>query len=264
MTIDEMKEIKKKQGFSNKMISDLSGVPFGTVQKIFGGETSSPRYDTIQALQRFFEEATGGFSVQSDNDVVKEGAAYKASRDKDNSEKNNKNIDDYLALPEGTRIEMIDGVFYDMASPTTKHQEITGELYVELKMHVRKNKGSCHPYVSPIDVQLNSDDKTIVQPDVIVVCDKNKITTPRIVGAPDFIAEVLSPSNVFMDTTIKLGKYEKAGVREYWIISSEMEKVVVYFFEKNNEPVIYSFDDDIPVGIWNGECTINFRKLLNY
>ena len=260
MTIDEMKEIKKKQGFSNKMISDLSGVPFGTVQKIFGGETSSPRYDTIQALQRFFEEATGGFSVQSDNDVVKEGASYKVSCDGSR----NKNINDYLALPEGTRIEMIDGVFYDMAFPTTKHQNIAGELYVELKMHVRKNSGSCVPYISPLDVQLNCDDKTMVQPDVIIICDKNKITEPRIVGAPDFIAEVLSPSNVFMDTTIKLGKYEKAGVREYWIISPEMEKVVVYFFEKNNEPLIYSFDDDIPVGIWNGECTINFRKLLNY
>ena len=260
MTIEEMKEIKKKQGFSNKMISDLSGVPFGTVQKIFGGETSSPRYDTIQALQRFFEEAIGGFSVQSDKDVVKEGASYKVSSD----ESGNKNIDDYLALPEGARVEMIDGVFYDMAAPTTEHQDIAGELYVELKMHVRKNNGSCHPYVSPIDVQLNSDDKTIVQPDVIVVCDKKKITKPRIVGVPDFIAEVLSPNNVFMDTTIKFRKYEKAGVREYWIISPEMEKVVVYCFEKNNEPTIYSFDDDIPVGIWNGECTINFRKLLNY
>jgi Uma2 family endonuclease len=240
MTIEQMIEEKKRQGFSNKMIAELSGVPYGTVQKIFGGETTSPRYETIQALQKFFEECAG------------------------ESRKGDKTLEDYLALPEGARVEMINGEFYDMAAPTTEHQDIAGELFVELKNHVRKNMGGCHPFIAPVDVQLDCDDKTMVQPDVMIVCDKNKITKSRIVGAPDFIAEVLSPTNIFMDTAIKLSKYEKAGVREYWVISPELEKVLVNVFERDEAPKEYTFDDDIPVAIWNGECVISFRKLLEY
>lgn len=268
MTIEQMIEEKKRQGFSNKMIAELSGVPYGTVQKIFGGETTSPRYETIQALQKFFEECAGGFAVQ---DFVEESAAYSVARTdtKDvkcagESRKGDKTLEDYLALPEGARVEMIDGEFYDMAAPTTEHQDIAGELFVELKNHVRKNGGSCHPFIAPVDVQLDGDDKTMVQPDVMIVCDKNKITKPRIVGAPDFIAEVLSPTNIFMDTAIKLSKYKKAGVREYWVISPELEKVLVNVFESDEAPKEYTFDDDIPVAIWNGECVINFRKLPEY
>jgi Uma2 family endonuclease len=250
------------------MIAELSGVPYGTVQKIFGGETTSPRYETIQALQKFFEESTGGFAVQ---DFVEESVAYSATRTdtKDvkgagESRKGDKTLEDYLALPEGARVEMINGEFYDMAAPTTEHQDIAGELFVELKNHVRKNMGGCHPFIAPVDVQLDCDDKTMVQPDVMIVCDKNKITKSRIVGAPDFIAEVLSPTNIFMDTAIKLSKYEKAGVREYWVISPELEKVLVNVFERDEAPKEYTFDDDIPVAIWNGECVISFRKLLEY
>ncbi len=240
MTIEQMIEEKKRQGFSNKMIAELSGVPYGTVQKIFGGETTSPRYETMQALQKFFEECAG------------------------ESRKGDKTLEDYLALPEGARVEMINGEFYDMAAPTTEPQDIAGELFVELKNHVRKYGGSCHPFIAPVDVQLDSDDKTMVQPDVMIVCDKNKITKPRIVGAPDFIAEVLSLTNIFMDTAIKLSKYKKAGVREYWVISPELEKVLVNVFERDDAPKEYTFDDDIPVAIWNGECVINFRKLMEY
>ena len=249
MTIEQMIEEKKRQGFSNKMISDLSGVPFGTVQKIFGGETTSPRYDTMQALQKFFADFGGGFATQDvEKEIVKE----------------EKTIEDYLALPEGTRVELIDGKFYDMAAPTTDHKDVAGELYIELKMHIRKNKGSCHPYIAPVDVRLDCDDKTMVRPDVLIVCDKNKITKARIEGAPDFIAEVISPSNFYMDTMKKYKKYNKAGVREYWVISPELEKVIVTRFDLDEDQKEYSFDDDIPVGIWNGECVINFKKLLNY
>ena len=269
MTIEQMIEEKKRQGFSNKMISDLSGVPFGTVQKIFGGETTSPRYDTMQALQKFFTDFGGGFGTQDvEKEIVKETAAYSAVRiepeEVPKKVDEEKTIEDYLALPEGTRVELIDGKFYDMAAPTTDHQDVAGELYIELKMHIRKNKGSCHPYIAPVDVRLDCDDKTMVRPDVLIVCDKNKITKARIEGAPDFIAEVISPSNFYMDTMKKYKKYNKAGVREYWVISPELEKVIVTRFDLDEDQKEYSFDDDIPVGIWNGECVINFKKMLDY
>ena len=174
----------------------------------------------------------------------------------------NKTLDDYLALPEGIRVELIDGVFYDMASPTSVHQRIGGEIYNQLSNFIDANNGYCVPFIAPMDVQLDCDDKTIVEPDVLVVCDRNKITKPRIVGAPDFIVEVLSPSNWYHDTIRKLKKYKNAGVREYWMVVPDTQKVIVYFFEKSPFPEEYSFTDEIPVNIWNGKCKIDFKAIF--
>ena len=265
MTIEQMIEEKKRQGFSNKMIAELSGVPYGTVQKIFGGETTSPRYETIQALQKFFEECAGGFAVQ---DFVEESAAYSVARTdtKDvkcagESRKGDKTLEDYLALPEGARVEMIDGEFYDMAAPTTEHQDIAGELFVELKNHVRKNGGSCHPFIAPVDVQLDRDDKTIVQPDILILCDKQKLTRSRIVGAPDFIIEILSPSTFQKDLIIKGKKYQQAGVKEYWMIDPKA-KVVLQYDYTNQHPVrFYSFSELVPILISGGHCAVDFSVI---
>lgn len=175
----------------------------------------------------------------------------------------NKTLDDYLALPEGTRIELIDGRFYDMAAPTMIHQRITLELGRLFSNYVEKNNGQCIPFISPADVQIDMDDKTMVQPDVFIVCDRNKITKARLVGAPDLIVEVVSPSNAYMDLTIKNAKYKHAGVREYWNILPEDKVVLVYRFEESDIPVQYTFADVVPVGIWNDECKIDFKDIYS-
>ena len=110
-------------------------------------------------------------------------------------------------------------------------------------------------------MQLDCDDKTVVQPDVMIICDRSKITKPRIVGAPDLVVEVLSPSNWSHDMVRKLKKYKKAGVREYWIVNLEEQYVLVYEFTKSDFPTEYDFDDEVPVGIWDGKCKVNFREI---
>ena len=174
---------------------------------------------------------------------------------------NNKTIDDYLALPDDERYELIDGTLYKMESPSFDHQRFVGLIHLVLQNYVLANKGTCKPVISPSDVQLDCDDKTMVQPDVYVICDKKKITKPRVVGAPDMTIEVLSPTNRYHDMVRKLAKYKNAGVREYWIVDPEQKKIYAFFFERSDEPEIYTFDDKVPVEIWEGKCKVDFKWL---
>ena len=112
------------------------------------------------------------------------------------------------------------------------------------------------PFMAPTDVQLDGDDRTMVQPDMLVLCDPKKLTGRCVLGAPDFVAEILSPSTKRKDAFLKLVKYREAGVREYWMVDAEKERVVVYFFEMDELPVIYGSGDSIPVGIFDGKLQI--------
>lgn len=126
MTLDEMKKKKKELGYSNQRIAELSGLPFGTVQKIFGGVTAAPRHETLAALEQALNHPRVVYSyddIRSDLDVVvlREEVPYRTAV------KNRLyTIDDYFALPDDVRVELIDGVFYDMAAPNWVHQTILG------------------------------------------------------------------------------------------------------------------------------------------
>ena len=172
-------------------------------------------------------------------------------------------VDDYLALPEGTRVELIDGVFYDMAAPSYLHTQIASQIWKQLDDYIYYNKGKCSAAIAPTDVQLDCDDKTIVQPDLLVTCDKEKITSHGILGAPDFIVEIISDSNWYNDVFRKRVKYQNAGVREYWIVYPNAKEVQVYFFEKSDKPARYSFSDAIPVNIWDGKCKVDFKYICD-
>lgn len=260
MTVQQMLYYKQLKGYSYAQLSELSGVPLGTIQKIFSGETKSPRFATLQALEKVLldrDRATYDFSNRQGREIskVEETAFYHGSR-------NNYTLEDYYALPEERRVELIDGQFYDMAAPTTYHQLCVFKLSVEVGNYIFKNGGKCTPLPSPVDVQLDCDDRTMVQPDFLVVCDSKKITGRCVMGAPDFIVEVLSESTGRKDLTIKLAKYRNAGVREYWIIDLEKERVLTYFFEEDEFPHLYGADAQIPVGIYQGELMIPMNEIF--
>ncbi len=261
MTVDEMKQIKKEYGYSNDQISKLSGVPLGTVQKIMSGLTTNPRYATLQALSKAFEHKHSLYDDrQADVMLLSEELAdYNVGTSAKQIGGNT--INDYYSLPDEARLELIDGKFYDMAAPTWIHQRVRDLIYFQLQKHVYENKGPCIPITSPLDVQLDRDDKTMLQPDILVVCDKEKIRNNRVYGAPDMVVEILSPSNWYNDMVLKLRKYKQAGVREYWIVNPEKKSVLVYDFERQEDFVEYDFCDKVPVGIWNGKCKINFEEI---
>ena len=118
--------------------------------------------------------------------------------------------------------------------------------------------------MSPIDVQLDCDEKTIVQPDVAILCQRDKMKRWGIYGAPDFVLEVISPSTRRKDYTKKLIKYMNAGVREYWILDTYQKNLLVYLFESEVCPVIYGLDQSVPVGIFNGELQIEFSNIVKW
>ena len=113
-------------------------------------------------------------------------------------------MEDYRALPEDVRAELIDGVLIFLEAPTFTHQEVLSELLLEFGNYVRNNKGPCRVVPSPLDVQLDCDDRTMVQPDIAVICRNERITRKGVYGAPDLCIEVISESTRKLDYSVKM------------------------------------------------------------
>ncbi len=159
-------------------------------------------------------------------------------------------IDDIYALPDGQRAELIDGQMYLMAPPNRIHQKLVNRLSQTITNYIDFKHGNCEVYPAPFAVFLTEDDRNYVEPDISVICDKDKLNDKGCNGAPDWVIEIISPSTSRMDYGIKLFKYRTAGVREYWIVNPSMRTVNVYDFENDAGTTQYSFDDKISVCIY--------------
>ena len=275
MKVSELKARKIELGYTNEMVSKLSGVPLGTVQKIFGGATAAPRYETLKQIERAlfpgagqsredelygassgsirYEDIVNSSSVTEPLSVRETSAleyygynnfAYAGKKQGDYT------VDDLLALPEGLSVELIDGCLYDMAPPTTVHQYLIGQVFRQIdNILVEQGNKHCMPIIAPAGVQLFRDKRNLLLPDLMVVCDKSNFRKGVVYGAPDLVMEVLSPSTGGYDRLLKLNKYWEGGVREYWIIDPKHEQVIVYCFDRGVPPATYSFTDMIPIGI---------------
>lgn len=171
-------------------------------------------------------------------------------------------LEQYEALPEDKRVEVFDGVIYDMASPSQIHQTISMELSTLINTYIKEKNCSCRVFHAPFDVKLSDKPLTIVQPDIMVICDKDKLDGKRCNGAPDFIIEIVSPGNPADDYIRKLYYYKNYGVREYWIVDPRRKTVTVNYFENNILNIQYSFDSVIKVNI-SEDLLINFSEIAD-
>ena len=252
MNIQEMKEKKKEKGYTNEQIAELSGVPLGTVQKIFGGTTTSPRYDTLKALEKIFLPMERERYYAS---VVKDAsAAYTVKRQGEYT------VEDYYALPDEQRAELIDGRMYMMAPPSRKHQRISTRLVSIIDRYIEEHKGKCEVYAAPFAVYLDERSNTYVEPDISVICDPDKLDDRGCKGAPDWIIEIVSPASKKMDYLLKLLKYRSAGVKEYWIVDPEKNRVIVYNFTGDESVNDYTLQDFVKVGIYE-DFVIDFGSM---
>lgn len=158
------------------------------------------------------------------------------------------------------RFELLNGEIVCQAAPNTRHQSISGNVYFDLKSFIKGKNGKCRTFIAPYDVKL--DENNTVQPDVMIVCDSDKIDDNRCNGAPDFVVEVVS-SDRTADYNKKLDIYKRFGVKEYWIIDPTEERVLVYIFDDKKcvDIHIYTFEQDIPVNIFNGELKIKVNDM---
>ena len=175
----------------------------------------------------------------------------------------NYTVKDIYALPEGERAELIDGEMYMMTPPNRMHQKLVRQLVRKIADYIDANQGDCEVYPAPFAVFLNADNRTYVEPDLSVICDRDKLNDRGCCGAPDWVIEITSPSSQRMDCYVKLFKYRDAGVREYWVVNPARQVVQTYFFEEDEEDGFgeFSFEEDIPVRIYPG-WSINIGQLL--
>jgi Uma2 family endonuclease len=160
---------------------------------------------------------------------------------------------DYLLWPEGERWELIEGLAYNLTpSPSRRHQEVSVALASQFFNYLKS--GECKVYAAPFDVRLADSEerdeeiKTVVQPDIVIVCDLSKLDEKGCRGAPDLVVEIVSPTTAALDYKDKLLLYEKHGVKEYWIIHPVDHIVTVYTLQDNlqyGKPVVYSKEEEI-------------------
>lgn len=163
---------------------------------------------------------------------------------------------DVLEWEDGTCYELYNGQPRALSAPSDVHQEISIELSTQLHTYLRGK--TCKVYTAPFDVRLfeaegdhPEDIDTVVQPDITVVCDKNKVDRRGIHGAPDMVIEILSPATRKHDRLIKFGLYQRAGVKEYWIVDPESQMVMVHVMEEGQypSPEVYTSKASVPVSI---------------
>ncbi len=178
------------------------------------------------------------------------------------------NYGEYLTWPEDRRYELIDGVAYAMApAPTRSHQRLTFELGRQIADALEGS--GCEINIAPFDVRLPDHDEadeevvTVVQPDLVVVCDKGKLDERGCRGAPDWIIEVLSPSTAAHDQILKLALYERHGVKEYWLAHPADRIVTIYWLEDGQygRPSIHAMEGSLNARCLNA-VEIDWEKIV--
>ena len=176
---------------------------------------------------------------------------------------------DYLTWPAEERWEIIDGVAYDMTpAPSVRHQEIIGRLYMQFALFLEN--APCRPFIAPLDVLLpksseeTSTSTTVVQPDLIVVCDQEKLKDFGCVGAPTLVLEILSPGTAKKDLREKLHAYERAGVPEYWVVSPAEKWLQIFTLNaqgRYDAPATFGDEEEAPVAVLPG-LIINLGRVF--
>jgi Uma2 family endonuclease len=298
VNIKDIRRRKKELNLTTAEIAYRAKLPVSTVSKVMTGETTRPRYITVEKINEvlareemlirvraYIDELLAYIKEHPDEDVdqIKFEKEYRRRNNLDKSSlpyskpidtavvqpsgnlailrTERVNIEQLLDLEQDRRLELIDGHLIVNEFPGMRHQLLVKNLGKVIDRYIDETGGECLMLNVGANVRLDEDDYNLVGPDIVVLCDSNKVEELGIIGAPDWIIEVVSPSSRGRDYKLKMCKYINAGVREYWIIDPEKEKVTTYIEGEPTMAYVYGFDDDIPVYIYEGKLKICIREM---
>lgn len=254
MNLERMKQRKRELRLTNQELSERSGVPLGTVNKVFSGATKAPKYTTMLALKRVL-----GMNFYRDHDGSHIGCFRETAKEYEN--RGDYTIEDYYSFFWHGKTELIDGKFYHMSAGKISHQEILGELHYQVKDYLRKKGGKYRVYLPPFDVRLDGDDRTVVRPELCMIGEEKSLNERGLDGPPDFVAEIISGIGEEKDYSLKLKKYWNAGVKEYWVIDPARERIITYALDgEEMDMKLYGLRDRISLKIC-GDLEIDFSVL---
>ena len=296
MDISELKNRKNKLKLTTHQLAELAGAPYSTVSKIMTGETKNPSYVIIDKIDKALSNEEMKIRLKTYADEWQQHIKEHSKEDVDQWEfekeyrkKHHLSDDpipyavsvtdkdyDYAMEMEKTRgkrvtaeilsmfdekqkIELLDGRLIFNNSPTLEHQNLVMSIGKKIDRFIDDNHGKCRMINVDVDVRLDEDDYTVLIPDIMVICNPEIIRNDGVWGVPDWVVEVTSPSTKKMDYGRKMHKYLLSGVREYWIVDPQEEKVVVYTEGELVVAHLYSFEDEIPVYIYDGKLKIKIR-----
>lgn len=293
MTPEELKTAKKKKGYTSRKLAELSGVPLGTIQKIMSGATSSPRLDTMNALERVLMEPGTVYSYASSSGISsqpqllqdtaspftvssaeKPDHAHSFSSQKSTVSSSSK-PDPVMAadedpLKQTVLHELIAGKRFTLPVCGGIHQILACEVYRQLSdaaLKAEKNpvsqKASLPAPViclSPFPLELPGQPGSLLFPDVFVLDSQAEIYSGRITGIPSLVIEVTSPSTRKKDTSLKLETYVSAGVSEYWILDSTDRSIIRWDIAHNNQMALFTFGVPVRVLTESVPCTVDTTR----
>ena len=252
--------LRDSVGITQKELAALSSVHQADISNIERG-LANPSIETVEKLVRVMNRHLD-FDLKTqeemDDELIVPGnlAMYLASWKR----QGDYTVRDIMELPEGVHAELIDGVIYDMASPSTEHQRVAGNLYFQFRKYIESRKGNCEVFIAGIGVVMEDNDKYFFEPDMTVSCNPDNIGN-HIITAPDLVLEITSPSNASRDYSLKASAYRKMGVREYWLIDLQREYLIIHDYISNIEE-IHRFDETVGVKIYDGDLKIDLREMI--
>lgn len=271
-SVEDIRAKKKELKLTTADIANSTELPVSTVSKIMTGETKNPSYITIERINKFIEKKERNSRVEAylkllrkymeehSDEVVDQ---YKFFCDYSEEYPFHKEhptmgatLDDIRNI-ESRYVELINGFIKYKDVPKMNHHIIVQRLGRTIDKYIDDNHGTSIMYSSGIGVRFKFDESNYFISDIVVICDKDIMDSEGILGAPDWVIEVTAPDTRTVDYKDKMHKYMCEGVREYWIIDTDKERVVVHI---NGEPMmtyIYSFSDEIPVNIYDGKLKIS-------
>lgn len=302
MTVDEILAFKDSLGISIASTSRLSGVPVITIAKIFCRETLNPRQVTLDAIERglrrpeaiayskkygYLNSSEGAYAREilglaspgeriSEADMTADPGRYTFGTETDAVRNDSSFVygtsaikeelhtyEEFEALPEGARVELIDGKFYDMGAPACIHQEIVDEIHFQIRSQIRERGGECKTISGfGLELERTGPKATGLIPDFVIICDRTNLHKASFHGVPEFVLEVLSPSNRQLDLTIKLLKYQQYGAKEYWIVDLLKKRLIIYNFMNSDEnPIVMPLEGKQGIAIYQNEINVDLDAL---